>query len=503
MSLQEPTSQFDAEELATSFADYISSSDWDGLRESLTGVPIAEIGDAFLELDKHDRALAFHAFPRDIAAEVFAYLDSDQANRLLENLTDEDTRDLLANLRPDDRTQLLEELPGQVTQRLLNLLSPDDLKETRHLLGYPEESVGRLMTPDYVALRPEWTIRQALDHIRKMGVDSEIISIVYITTKKWELIDALPLRKLILADLDDTVESLMDHSFVSLSAFDDREEAVRALARYDKVALPVVDSGGVLLGIVTVDDVLDVAEEEATEDFHKGAAISPLDRSYAETPSITLFKKRIGWLLILIGVNLVSSGVIAAYEETLEAVIALAFFIPLLIDSGGNTGAQSATIMVRALATGDLKLTDWFKAVLKEAGVGMSLGLAMGLASSALGIFRGGIMIGIIVGLSMAAIVLVANMVGTLLPFLLTRFKIDPAVASSPLITTIADASGLFIYFGIATAFLRAGFIAGPEEVSTLIDCATMTAAEAFSCEDAAYLLECTDEGLLVECSAE
>lgn len=459
MTNSQDTSQFDTEEIRTKLEESIRKKDWEGIREAVYGVPTPEVADAFLELDKNDRALAYHAFPRELQAEIFAFMDIDRANRLLENFTDEDTRELLANLKPDDRTQLLEELPGQVTQRLLNLLSPEDLREARHLLGYPEESVGRLMTPDYVAIRPHWTIRESLDHIRKKGVDSEIISIVYVTTGDWKLIDALPLRRLILADLEDTVESLMDKSFVSLSAFDDREEAVRALARYDKVALPVVDSGGVLLGIVTVDDVLDVAEEEATEDFHKGAAISPLDRSYTETPIFILFQKRIGWLLILIFVNLISSGVIASFEDTLEAVIALAFFIPLLIDSGGNTGAQAATVMVRALATGDIKLSEWFVTVVKEMWVGLSLGVAMGVASTFLGFFRGSWALGLVVGMSMAAIVLVANLVGTLLPFLLTKFKIDPAVASSPLITTIADATGLMIYFGIATAFLSMGWL--------------------------------------------
>lgn len=497
--LQEPSVQFDIEQLQSVIEECISEKNWEGIRHAVVGVPTAEIADAFVGLDKTDRVLAFHAFPRPLAADIFSYMDAEQANRLLENLTDDDTRQLLANLKPDDRTQLLEELPGQVTQRLLNLLSADDLKETRHLLGYPEESVGRLMTPDYVAVRPEWTIRRSLDHIREQGVDSEIISIVYVTTADWKLIDALPLRRLILADLEDSVQSLMDESYVSLSAFDDREEAVRALARYDKVALPVVDSGGVLLGIVTVDDVLDVAEEEATEDFHKGAAMAPLDRSYTETAIAILFRKRIGWLLILIVVNLISSGVIAAYEETLAAVISLAFFIPLLIDSGGNTGAQSATIMVRALATGDIKLSEWFKTIVKEASVGMALGLAMGLASSLLGIFRGGWAIGVIVGLSMAAIVLVANLVGTLLPFILTRFKIDPAVASSPLITTVADASGLLIYFGIATAFLNAGLIdLGPEPTTFIMECTE--AARVMECVDATYLVECADSDLVVEC---
>ncbi len=499
MTSLEESSSVQIDELRAELERCVKNKDWTGVEEAVQDVPVPEIADAFLELEKADRALVFHALPREIGAELFAYMDVDRANRLMRDLGDEDTREVLANLAPDDRTQLLEELPGQVTQRLLNLLDDEDLKETRQLLGYPEESVGRLMTPDYVAVRPEWTIEKALRHIRKLGPDSELIGMIYVTDDKWGLIDAIELRELILANPEDPVSSVMDESFVSLSAFDDQEEAVHAFARYDKIALPVVDSKGVLLGIVTVDDVLDVAEEEATEDFHKAAAMSPLKKPYHESRVWMLFRKRIGWLLLLIVINLVSSGIIEAYEATLESIIALAFFIPLLIDSGGNTGSQSATVMVRALATGEVKMREWFRALGKELFVGLTLGLGMGLASSLLGWFRGDLALAVVVGLSMGCIVVVANLIGTMLPFVLTKFNVDPAVASSPLITSMADASGLFIYFGIATAFLNAGWLVGPEDTAIVIDCAQM-AAETISCGDASYLLECVDEELVVEC---
>ncbi|MBA2665222.1 MAG: magnesium transporter [Bradymonadaceae bacterium] len=459
MSLAEDSTTLDHDELCALIESLVREKKWQDLRAAVRRVPVPEIADVFPDLDKHDQVLAFHALPRSIAADVFSYMELEQQNELLANLTDEDTRQLLANLRPDDRTQLLEELPGQVTQRLLNLLSPEDLKEARLLLGYPEESVGRLMTPDYVAVRPTWTAGEAIEHIRKKGRDSEIVSVLYITDKSWKLLDSLSLRRLILAKPEQLVSELITQSFVSISAFADREEAVRLLARYDLIALPVVDSDGILVGIVTVDDVLDVAEEEATEDFQKIGAVSPLKTSYREATVFALFQKRIGWLVILVVVNLLSSGVIAAFEETLTAIIALAFFIPLLIGSGGNAGAQAATLMVRAIATDDVDLTDWLRVVGKEVGVGMLLGAAMGLTSISLGLLRGGVMIGVVVGLSMAAIILVANLIGTILPFILTRLNIDPAVASSPLITTIADATGLLIYFSIATLFWQAGWI--------------------------------------------
>jgi magnesium transporter len=264
-------------------------------------------------------------------------------------------------------------------------------------------------------------------------------------------LDALELQHFILADPDDTVESIMDHSYISLNAFDDQEEAVRIMDRYDLFAVPVLDEGNVLLGIVTIDDILDVAREEATEDFQKFAAVSPLKESYRETGKLRLYRKRIGWLVILVGVNLISSGIIAVYEDTLQALFALAFFIPLLIDTGGNTGAQSATLMVRALATDDLSIKDWLRTLGKELGVGLLLGLTMATASFPLGYWRGGLPVAVIVSATMITLVTIANLVGMLLPFILTRLKMDPTVASSPLITTVVDALGLFIYFIIAT----------------------------------------------------
>jgi len=433
----------------------IKQRKWLDLRKALVSKPEPEIADLLLELDKSDRVIIFRLLPRRLASDVFAYLEPADEDALLKDLTDEETRQLLADMRPDDRTQLLEELPGQVTQRLLNLLSAEDLREARLLLGYPEESVGRLMTPDYVAVRPYWTISQALDHIRTKGKDSETISVIYVTDSSWHLLDALELQRFILARPTDTVEQIMDYSFVSLSAYDDREKAVDLMQRYDLFALPVVDTEGVLLGVVTVDDVLDVAQEEATEDFHKVAAVAPLKISYRESSIWSLYRKRIVWLIILIFVNLVSSGVIAAFEETLAAAIALAFFIPLLIDSGGNTGAQSATMMVRALATGDVEPAEWARTLLKELGVGLSLGITMGFAGSLLGLVLGvGPEIGLVVGLTMLLIIIVANIIGVVVPFLLTRLNLDPAVASSPLITSIADATGLLIYFSIAAWIL-------------------------------------------------
>jgi magnesium transporter len=417
-----------------------------------------ELVDAVLELERHERVLLFRALPRRVAVEVFASLEGEVRDDLLVALTDRETQRLLEDLHPDDRTHLLDELPGQATQRLLNLLSPADLVEARALLGYPEESVGRLMTPDYLAIRPEWTVGRALQHIRARGHESETTNVIYVVDGAWRLIDDMPLRRLVLADPDTPVSAVMDHSFVSLLASDDREEAVRRMRRYDRVALPVVDSGGVLVGIVTVDDVFDVAEEEATEDFHKVGGVLPLRSSYWQAGLWILYRSRIVWLAALVIVNLVSSGIIAAFEEAIEAVVALAFFIPLIIDTGGNAGAQSATMMIRALSTGDVKPSQWLRVLAKEAVLGLGIGVTLGAMGFVLGYLRGGpeigMQLGLIVLLTMIVMLVMTNLVGMLLPFVLSRVGIDPAVASGPLITTVADAVGLIVYFSIASAIL-------------------------------------------------
>jgi len=432
----------------------IEQRKWKSLREVVADVPPPDLADLLVQVKEPDRVLLFTSLPRALASDVFSYLEPSEKDEMLTELTDEETRRLLADLPPDERTSLLENLPGVATQRVLNLLSPKDLEQTRVLLGYPDESVGRLMRPDYVAVRPDWTIARALEHIRARGKDIETISIIYVADSSWHLLDALELQRFILADPNDKVESIMDQSYIGLNALEDQEEAVRTMDRYDLYAVPVMDDENILLGIVTVDDILDVAREEATEDFHKFAAVTPLKDSYRETSQIRLYRKRIGWLIVLVGVNLISSSIIAFYEETLQTLFTLAFFIPLLIGTGGNTGAQSATLMVRALATDDLAISDWLRTLLKEIVVGGLLAFTMAVATFPLGFWRGELAVAIIVSATMASIVMLANLVGMSLPFLMTRLKLDPAVASSPLITTVMDALGLLIYFAIASYVL-------------------------------------------------
>jgi magnesium transporter len=431
----------------------IAARDWTGVRDALEDAPGAEIADLILHLRKSDRVLLFRALPREAAADAFAHLNLQQQDLLLRDLSDEETRALLAELPPDDRTHLLEELPGQATQRLLNLLDSDDLTEARWLLGYPEDSIGRLMTPDYVAVRPEWTVGQSLRHIRAHGRDSETLNRIFVVDEGWRLLDDIELRHIVMADLNASISDLMDQRVASISAFAPREEAVTVIRRYGQFVLPVIDSDGVLVGIVTVDDVLTVAEEETTEDFHRVASVGPLRTSLRDAPITLLYKARVGWLLALVFMNIFSGAGIAAFEQTLEAAIALVFFLPLLIDSGGNAGSQAATLMVRALATGDVHMKDWLMLLLKELRVALFLGATMAIGVAAIAFYRAPEVL-VVASTTMVIIVIWGSILGMSLPFLLTRFRLDPATASAPLITSLADISGVLIYFSIATWYL-------------------------------------------------
>ncbi|MEX2571534.1 MAG: magnesium transporter [Gemmatimonadota bacterium] len=437
--------------------ELIRRKDWSRLRESLAVWPAPELTDLLLSLPKEERVLFFRALPRDLAADVFSHVVPADQDDLLRDLSDEETRNLLADLHPDDRTHLLEELPGQVTQRLLNLLDASDLREARWLLGYPEESVGRLMTPDYVAVRQDWTVEQALRHIRRAGKRSETVNRIYVVDRDWRLVDDIELRRFILAEPDTRVAEIMDESYASVSAFAQREEAVRVIRKYDQVALPVLDSAGVLVGIVTVDDLLDVAEEEATDDFHRVGSVGPIHTSLLDTPLNVLYRRRIGWLLVLIVVNIFSGAIIAHYSDTMSAAVALVVFLPLLIGSSGNAGAQSATLMVRAMATGDVTKADWLYLLGRELGVGAGLGLTMAAVVSVPGLLHGGQQVAVIVAGTMVMVVLFGSLIGMSLPFLLDRLNLDPATASAPLVTSIADIAGVLVYLSFATWYLGIG----------------------------------------------
>ncbi len=433
--------------------DLIHKSDWASLRRYVARRLVVETADVLTELDKPERVLLFRLLARDSAADVFAYLETQDQDELLKELTDEETRHIMADLAPDDRTELLEELPAEVTTRLLSLLSPEDLREARWLLGYPEKSVGRFMTPDYVSVMPDWTVGEALEHVRKLGRVSETVNMVYVRDSAGVLVGAVSLRQLVLDDPDETISDLMITP-VSVRADEDREVASDIMERYGLWVLPVTDTQGALVGIVTGDDVLEMMADEATEDFHKGAGVSPTRVSFSDASPLLLFKNRAGWILGLVLVDLLPSKIIASFEGIIAQVVSLVFFLPLIMDSAGNAGSQSSVLMVRALALEDVEWKDWSWVVLKELGVSAVLGTLMAFTTTAFTAFSVGLEVAIIVGLSLAVTVVVSSVVGAGIPFVALRFGLDPASACAPIVTSIADVFSVLIYFFTARVFL-------------------------------------------------
>jgi magnesium transporter len=435
--------------------DLVESGRLNDVREFLSLQPGPEIAELLTALEDKDRVLLFRLLPRLLADEVFSLLEPSFQNLLLDNLAQEEVRQVISALSPDDRTALFEELPARVTKSLLGLLTDKDRKQALTLLSYPEGSVGRLMTDRYLTVDPEWTVAQALEYMRQRGTDSETMSMIYIIDDKGRLIDDIRLRKIIISDPATRIADLLDGHYASLHSLQPREEAVQVFRKYDLYALPVVDSDGILLGIVTIDDILDVAEAAATEDFHKLATVRPLQVSFKDATLGLLFQKRIGWLIGLVIVNIFTGMGIKMFEETIIAVAALVALMPLLIGSGGNAGAQAATLVVRAIATGEIGSEDWRKLFLREIGVSTCIGLAMAFAAFFLGWALGDLRVATVVAISMVTVVIAGSLMGTVLPMLLNKFKLDPATASVPLITSMADILGVLIYFSIANVVLH------------------------------------------------
>ena len=445
-------------------AELIRNRSFNELREFLLELPVPDLAELLAECAPEDRAVLFRLLPRELAAETFEYLPFEAQEELLKGLGDEQVARVLDDMRPDDRTAFLEELPGQVTARLLNLLSPSERAVARSLLGYPEESIGRLMTPDYVAVRQDWTMEQVLAHVRRHGSDSETLNVLYIVDEHGKLHDDVRIREVLLADADKRVADLMDGEFVALTATDDQETAVAAFRRYDRTALPVVDSAGVLVGIVTVDDVLDVAEEEATEDIQKLGGSEALEDPYLAVGLMTLVRKRASWLVILFLGEMLTATAMAFFEAEIARAVVLALFVPLIISSGGNSGSQAATLIIRALALGEVTLHDWWSIARREVMAGAALGAILGVIGflriavwSAFSNVYGPhwLMIALTVAATLLGVVLWGTLVGSMFPLLLKKLGADPATSSAPFVATLVDVTGLVIYFSVASFLLR------------------------------------------------
>jgi magnesium transporter len=451
--------------LGPDLRELIREKHWDELRGALSGFDPSDIAEILVEVPAEDDVAIFRLLPRDLAGRVFAYLPRDHQEALLRSLTNEQMRAVLKGMTPDDQARLLEELPAAVTRRILEALSPDELRAARDLLGYPPESAGRYMTPQYVSLRPDMNAHEALEHVRRTGRGKETLNIVYVVDDGGRLLEEVRLGSLVLADPDTRVVDIEDRPLVSVQATADREHVVRAFKKYDRAALPVTDRDGHMLGIITADDVLDVAEAEATEDLQKIGGMEALDAPYLDVGFLGMVWKRGGWLSVLFLGEMLTATAMQHFQDEIARAVVLAMFVPLIISSGGNSGSQAATLVVRSLALTEVRLSDWWRVFVRELRSGVALGAWLGL----IGFLRivswqhAGwvdygphyLLVGLTVWLSLIGIVAFGSLAGSMLPFVLRRLGFDPATCSAPFVATLVDVTGLIIYFSVAAVVLR------------------------------------------------
>jgi Mg2+ transporter MgtE len=425
----------------------------------------ADVADVLESLDSTNRLQAFHKLEPDKAVGVFEYLELENQKELLHGLTAEEKANVLNKMSPDDRTTLLASLPGLEVTNLMSLLTEEERKEAHDLLGYPKNSVGRLMNTHFISLSPEMTIAEANDLIMRKGIDSESINVVYVCDEKGKLLDDIPLRRLFLNERSKLISEIMDHSFVSLNVNDKNDDAVVVFKQYDRVALPVINSEGYILGVVTVDDVLDVAEKRDTAEIQRFGGVEELDYPYVRTPFLSLLRKRAGWLIILFLGEMLTATAMGYFDQEISKAVVLALFVPLIISSGGNSGSQAATLIIRAMALKELTFKDWWYVMKREVLSGLSLGIILG----SIGLLRISIwqnlhwydygqhwwLVAITIFFSLIGIVMWGTLSGSMIPIILKRFKVDPAASSAPFVATLVDVTGLVIYFSIAAIILK------------------------------------------------
>jgi magnesium transporter len=449
-----------AEELAA----VLHARDYGRLRDMMRNRHASDVAELLTALTLEDQVVVFRVLPRKDAAAVFEYLSQDAKEALLKAMAQEDVASLLNNMAPDDRTMFLEELPAAATRQLLSLLTPEERSVALTLLGYPENSVGRLMTPHYVAVREQWTVQEVLDYVRAHGHDSETLNTIYVVDEQGLLIDDVRIREFLLAPVDKRVADLMDRRFVTLTATDDQQTAVAMFRQYDRTALPVTDTAGMLIGIVTIDDVLDVAEAAATRDIQRVGGSEALEEPYMDIAFGRMIQKRAGWLTALFIGEMLTATAMGAFEAEISRAVVLALFVPLIISSGGNSGSQASTLVIRALALGEVGIADWWRVMRRELLAGLTLGAILGsigflritLWSAFSNIYgEHWLLVAITVAVSLVGVVLWGTLSGSLLPFVLRRLGFDPAASSAPFVATLVDVTGLVIYFSVALVVLR------------------------------------------------
>ncbi|MGZ5246172.1 MAG: magnesium transporter [Flavitalea sp.] len=451
------------ENIQDQFLIIIQNEDLLSIREYLNDQNISDVAELINELPEYQARIVSNMSVHR-AASVFKILDLNTQKDIIQELPPFKTAELLNELPADDRTSFLEELPSEVVKELIRLLDPEERKITLSLLGYPESSVGRLMTPDYIAVQVDWTIAEVLEHIREVGKESETIDVIYIVNEKGEFVDDVRIREIILAGPDQVIGDIIDNRSITLNVQEDQEKANQIFKMNNRVALPVVDDKNILLGIVTIDDVLWVANEEFSEDMQKMGGTEALDEPYLEMPILKLFKKRVVWLIVLFLGEMLTATAMGYFEDEIAKAVVLALFVPLIISSGGNSGSQASTLIIQAMAVGEIHLTDWWRVLRREIISGLLLGTVLGT----IGLFRvilwnsifhtygeHTMLIGLTVGLSLIGVVLWGTIAGSMLPIILKKLGADPATSSAPFVATLVDVTGLVIYFSLAFLFME------------------------------------------------
>lgn len=461
--------------LKPEYEELIAKKDWESLRVAFEEVDPADIAEILHDLPVEDSGVIFRILPRETAGTAFEYLPLDQQTEIVQTLGSEQLKNVLNAMAPDDRTRLFEELPAEVTKRALEQLSAEELKVARELLGYAEGTAGRYMTPEYLALKSSMTARDALELVRKNGKGRETVNVLYVLDDKHTLLADFRLVDLVMADPETRVGQIESRQLVAIPATAKKDEIVTTFEKYDRVALPVVDSKGAMVGIITGDDVLDVQEEAATEDIQKLGGVEALEAPYMEISTLEMLRKRGGWLAILLVGGMLTATAMGSFQDELARAEVLALFLPLIIASGGNSGSQATSLIIRALSLREITLADWWRVAGRE----LKSGLLLGGMLAAIGflrvivweqLHRAGVLsrgygehyllVACVVSGSLIGVVLVGALIGSMLPFVLRRLGLDPAAASAPFVATIVDVTGIVIYFTVASVVLRSTLLA-------------------------------------------
>lgn len=457
-------SEFEKISLQQQFEEVIASEDQLAVRELLNNQNISDVAELIYENEEYETQIISHLSIHR-AVGVFKILDPAEQKRIIKDLPPFKSAELLNELPADDRVSFLEELPKETVRELIKTLDPDERKVTLEMMGYPENSVGRLMTPEYVYVYEYNTVKEVIETIRRFGTNSETVDVIYVINYKGELLDDIRIRDIILASPEAKVSELMDGRFIALNANDDQEKANEVFKMNNRVALAVTDDKNILLGIVTIDDVLWIASEEFTEDIQKIGGTEALEEPYLDVSIPKLVKKRVGWLVILLLGEMLTATAMQYFEAEIEAATVLALFIPLIMSSGGNSGSQASTLIIQAMALGELTIADWWTVMRREIITGLLLGLVLGAIGflriifwQQLHIYDYGnhwLLVGYTVAISLMGIVLWGSLMGSMLPILLKKLKLDPAASSAPFVATLVDVTGIVIYFSVAYFFLK------------------------------------------------